>query len=212
MIFPIVLNFQNWNKEEGGNVLRTNYGSFRISTFFSAKSCQSKIWVFIFLNCFSVIFGILDGVFILSFYNKTIFIPQVICKNPTSFYSILQLDYYTMDSPSHWSTVSEVTEEIYTIKNLAASSTVIFVVRARNHHGLSPPSPMSKPMKTSGSGSLSNLGLLPSSTEPDLATVRLRLSQRIVELKEALVAGSRKVKLLWEVNQFFLFLSDISYR
>ena len=113
-----------------------------------------------------------------------------------------------MDSPSHWSTVSEVTEEIYTVKNLAASSTVIFVVRARNHHGLSPPSPMSKPMKTSGSGSLSNLGgLLPSSTEPDLATVRLRLSQRIVELKEALVAGSRKVKLLWEVNQFF---SDIS--
>ena len=109
-----------------------------------------------------------------------------------------------MDSPSHWSTVSEVTEEIYTVKNLAASSTVIFVVRARNHHGLSPPSPMSKPMKTSGSGSLSNLGLLPSSTEPDLATVRLRLSQRIVELKEALVAGSRKVKLLWEVNQFFL--------
>ena len=163
------------------------------------------MWVFIFLNCFSVIFGILDGVFILSFYNKTIFIPQVICKNPTSFYSIFQLDYYTMDSPSHWSTVSEVTEEIYTVKNLAASSTVIFVVRARNHHGLSPPSPMSKPMKTSGSGSLSNLGLLPSSTEPDLATVRLRLSQRIVELKEALVAGSRKVKLLWEVNQFFLF-------
>ena len=118
-----------------------------------------------------------------------------------------------MDSPSHWSTVSEVTEEIYTVKNLAASSTVIFVVRARNHHGLSPPSPMSKPMKTSAGttftedGSLSSLGGLPSSTEPDLATVRLRLSQRIVELKEALVAGSRKVKLLWEVNQFF---SDIS--
>ena len=115
-----------------------------------------------------------------------------------------------MDSPSHWSTVSKVTEEIYTVKNLAASSTVIFVVRARNHHGLSPPSPMSKPMKTSATFTEdggSGLHGLPSSTEPDLATVRLRLSQRIVELKEALVAGSRKVKLLWEVNQFF---SDIS--
>ena len=116
-----------------------------------------------------------------------------------------------MDSPSHWSTVSKVTEEIYTVKNLAASSTVIFVVRARNHHGLSPPSPMSKPMKTSATftedGGSGGLHGLPSSTEPDLATVRLRLSQRIVELKEALVAGSRKVKLLWEVNQFF---SDIS--
>ena len=53
-----------------------------------------------------------------------------------------------MDAPSHWSTVSEVNEEIYTVKNLAPASTIVFVARARNHHGLSPPSPMSKPMKT----------------------------------------------------------------
>ena len=37
--------------------------------------------------------------------------------------------------------------------------------------------------------------------EPDLRTVRIKLAQRIVELKEALVVGSRKVKLQWEVRQ-----------
>ena len=98
-----------------------------------------------------------------------------------------------MESPNHWNTILEVTEEIYTVKNLAPLTTVVFVTRARNHHGLSPPSPMSKPMKTEA-GTVSN------TKEPDLASVRLRLSQRIVELKEALVAGSRKVKLLWEVS------------
>ena len=95
-----------------------------------------------------------------------------------------------MDSPSHWSTISDVNEEIYTVGNLGSSSTVVFVVRAQNHHGLSPPSPMSKPMMTEA-----NPG-----QEPDLRTVRIKLAQRIVELKEALVVGSRKVKLQWEVR------------
>ena len=36
--------------------------------------------------------------------------------------------------------------------------------------------------------------------EPDMRTVRIKLAQRIVELKEALVVGSRKVKLQWEVR------------
>ena len=59
-------------------------------------------------------------------------------------FCIFQLDYYSLDAPSHWSTVSNVNEEIYTVDNLASSSTIVFVVRAQNHHGLSPPSPMSK--------------------------------------------------------------------
>ena len=64
-----------------------------------------------------------------------------------SFY-IFQLDYYSLDAPSHWSIVSNVNEEIYTVDNLASSSTIVFVVRAQNHHGLSPPSPMSKVSET----------------------------------------------------------------
>lgn len=103
-----------------------------------------------------------------------------------------QLDYYNMASPNHWNSLSDVNEEIYKVDNLPASSSIVFLVRARNHHGLSPPSPLSRPMMTQSS---------PSGKEPDLRTVRLKLSQRIVELKEALVVGSRKVKLQWEVSK-----------
>ena len=70
-----------------------------------------------------------------------------IMKKAFSF-CIFQLDYYSLDAPSHWSTVSNVNEEIYTVDNLASSSTIVFVVRAQNHHGLSPPSPMSKVSET----------------------------------------------------------------
>ena len=66
----------------------------------------------------------------------------------TFSFRIFQLDYYSLDAPSHWSTVSNVNEEIYTVDNLASSSTIVFVVRAQNHHGLSPPSPMSKVSET----------------------------------------------------------------
>ena len=86
--------------------------------------------------------------------------------------------------------MSGVNEEIYRVDNLPASTTIVFVVRAQNHHGLSPPSPMSKPMMTEASPD----------KEPDLRTVRLKLTQRMVQLQEALVVGSRKVKLSWEVR------------
>lgn len=104
----------------------------------------------------------------------------------------MQLDYYSLDAPSHWTTITDVNEELYTLQNLDPSMSIVFVVRARNQHGLSPPSPMSKPMSTESR---------PGGKEPDLRTVRSKLSaQRIVELKEALVVGSRKVKLQWEVR------------
>ena len=105
-----------------------------------------------------------------------------------------------MDSPSHWHTVSDVTEEIYTVENLAPSSTVVFVVRARNHHGLSPPSPISKPMNTEGGTGL----------EPSLNAVRIQLAARVVELREAIVVGSRKVKLQWEVSG--IISSPLTYK
>ena len=62
---------------------------------------------------------------------------------------------FRCSTPSHWSTVSNVNEEIYTVDNLASSSTIVFVVRAQNHHGLSPPSPMSKVSETN---ELQNIG------------------------------------------------------
>ena len=85
--------------------------------------------------------------------------------------------------------MSDVNEEIYIVRDLAPSSTVAFIVRARNQHGLSPPSPMSKPMMTEAKPG----------QEPDLKTIRLKLAQRMVKLNEALVVGASKVKLQWEV-------------
>ena len=77
------------------------------------------------------------------------------------------------------------------------------LVRAVNDHGLSPPSPVSKPMKTT-----TKLTSDPKSdemfggkiTDKNPAIVRIRLSQRIVELQEAAAVTSKKVKLQWEVN------------
>ena len=75
------------------------------------------------------------------------------------------------------------------------------LVRARNEHGLSPPSPVSKPLTTL-QPSLSYKKPTSHSMDIDVTNsfvVRQRLSQRIVELKDAVVLGSRRVKLQWEV-------------
>lgn len=108
---------------------------------------------------------------------------------------IFQLDYYTLSSPTHWITHPDIiTTEHVTLKGLSPSSTLFVTVRALNDHGLSPPSPMSKAMKTlaTTSNGLEATG--------DVETVRERLAQRVIDLKEALVLGSRKVKLRWEVS------------
>lgn len=72
--------------------------------------------------------------------------------------------------------------------------TVFVVVRARNGQGLSPPSPLSKPMKT-----LADRETEEGSTDPRI--VRQKLAKRVMELKEAKVVGARKVKLEWEVRK-----------
>ncbi len=115
---------------------------------------------------------------------------------------MLQLDYYTLETPTHWTTIRDVHDETYTLKGLDPLTTAIVVVRARNQHGLSPPSPMSKPMTTTASNGDDLLLLTDANgdliTDPRVA--RSRLEARTLELKEAVVVGSRKVKLLWEVS------------
>lgn len=137
--------------------------------------------------------------------------PHRIGGSPLQGY---QLDYYTLDTPSHWLTVSDVDRETYTLSNLSPLSTVIVLVRARNQHGLSPPSPLSKPMMTEPKPAKDGEDFV-----SDPRTVRLRLTQRILELKEAVVVGSRKVKLLWEllhgqsyVTGFHIQIRDMTAR
>ena len=66
---------------------------------------------------------------------------------------------------------------------------VVVLVRARNEHGLSPPSPLSKPLMPE-----------PNPEAKDPRFVRQALGQaRVVELVKAEASGSRKIKLEWEV-------------
>ena len=119
-----------------------------------------------------------------------------------SFNFFIQLDYYTLKNPSHWITINDVFTETYTIRNLEPRTTVTVLVRARNEHGLSPPSPVSKPLSTLPPSLSYKLGSAHSS-EIDVTNsfvVRQRLSQRIIEIIEAVVIGPRKVKLRWEVR------------
>ena len=112
------------------------------------------------------------------------------------------MDYYTLKNPSHWISIDDVHAESYTITNLEPRTTVTVLVRARNEHGLSPPSPVSKPITTLPP-SLSYKKSTSHSSDIDVSNsfvVRQRLSQRIIELIEAVVIGSRKVKLQWEVR------------
>jgi hypothetical protein len=70
---------------------------------------------------------------------------------------------------------------------------------------MSPPSPVSKPMKTTTKISSDQKDDLfgGKGVDKNPAFIRLRLSQRIIELQEASAVTSKKVKLQWEVSSFY---------
>ena len=71
------------------------------------------------------------------------------------------MEYYKAsgDSPTHWMTAPGLgLHSAYTISDLSPSDTVFVVVRARNGRGLSPPSPVSKAMRTEASAGVDTSG------------------------------------------------------
>ena len=118
------------------------------------------------------------------------------------------MEYYTTESQSHWTTIPDVTSETFTIENLQPSTTLYLLIRARNAHGLSPPSPISKALVTPPDDREENL--------KDPRLIRKRLSEgRVVRLGRdggmteeevagghggLTVLGPRKVRLEWEVR------------
>ncbi len=113
-----------------------------------------------------------------------------------------QLDYYTLSrggSPTHWRTIPDIGDvPVCSIKDLSPSDTIFAVVRARNEHGLSPPSPVSKAMRTSAeSNGVDGGGGGDSSARIALGTA----SGSVVELKKAEVVGPRKIRLEWKLLQ-----------
>ena len=107
-----------------------------------------------------------------------------------------QVEYFAVGTGNHWVT-GQVQEEQFTLEDIPPeTSAVIFLVRARNEHGLSPPSPLSDTIFTeSGENIQQATGKLRKKSE-----VLKQISDKLVELEEVAILGSKKVRLSWKVN------------
>ena len=76
----------------------------------------------------------------------------------------------------------------------------MFLVRARNSHGLSLPSQVAGPFHTAGTG-----GVRPTLPEYDIGLVSEKLKDKIVHMEAADVISSTAVKLNWKVHNGFRF-------
>ena len=106
-----------------------------------------------------------------------------------------QVEYYSSAlTANHW-VVSQVQEEQFTLNTAGEAGAVIFLVRARNEHGLSPPSPLSEPLRHGGQH-----GGQAGGKQRKKSEVLKQISDKLVELEEVAVLGSKKVRLSWKVN------------
>ena len=109
------------------------------------------------------------------------------------------MEYYASGSDltgNHWVT-SQVQEEQFTLENIPKETeAVIFLVRARNEQGLSPPSPLSDMIYTETAVQhIPAAGKIKKKSE-----VLKQISDKLVELEEVAILGSKKVRLSWKVN------------
>ena len=98
----------------------------------------------------------------------------------------------------HWVT-SQVQEETFTLAPVPDTPAIIFLVRARNEHGLSPPSPLSDPVYTQPDAA-PELASAYSGRAKKKSELLKQISDKLVELEEVAVLGSKKVRLSWKVN------------
>ena len=113
--------------------------------------------------------------------------PHRVGNSPLRGY---QIEYFTAGEVNHWIT-SQVQREEFTLENITPGTSVLFLVRARNEHGLSPPSPLSDRLSTNNNQS--NRGKKKSE-------LLKQISDKLVELEEVTILGSKKVRLSWKVN------------
>ena len=123
--------------------------------------------------------------------------PHRVGSSPLRGY---QVEYYASGSDltgNHWVT-SHVQEEQFTLENIPEKTeAVIFLVRARNEQGLSPPSPLSDTIytETAVQHNIPAAGKIKKKSE-----VLKQISDKLVELEEVAILGSKKVRLSWKVN------------
>ena len=113
--------------------------------------------------------------------------------------------YYIMYQVEHWAggrhwVSSQVQEETFTLAPVPDTPAIIFLVRARNEHGLSPPSPLSDPVYTQPDAA-PELASAYSGRAKKKSELLKQISDKLVELEEVAVLGSKKVRLSWKVNR-----------
>ena len=115
------------------------------------------------------------------------------------------VEYFSSDLETGWVTAAHrITSETYTVNNLKPDTSYVFLVRAENSHGMSPPSQVSERVRT--------LRLLTSSldqsgdfSEDDLNGVPLEdvqntLMNKVVELTSIEAISSTTIRVSWDVK------------
>ena len=99
-------------------------------------------------------------------------------------------------SQQGWVVASDnINSQTYTVRHLRPDTAYMFLVRARNSHGLSHPSDVSNTVRTKGGS-----GARPTLPPLDVSEVQAKLNGQVVVLKEAEVLSSTSIKLSWEVS------------
>ena len=101
-----------------------------------------------------------------------------------------QVEHFTSGGVGHW-VAAQVQGETFTLTEVVPGAVVVFLVRARNEHGLSPPSLLSDQLSLEG-----DLGDSKARQKTDMLR---QLSTKQVELNEVATIGPRKAKLSWKV-------------
>lgn len=122
----------------------------------------------------------------------------------TSVVTCYLVEYFSHEMGEGWVVMFDcVRDTSVLVRNLQPNTSYMFLVRARNSHGLSSPSPVSSPTRTKGA---SSIVVRPTPPLLDLGVVAEKLALPIVRLWNPEVLSSTAIKLTWEVqrNQRFI--------
>lgn len=108
------------------------------------------------------------------------------------------VEYFSHDTGEGWTMASdEISDQSYVVRNLQPNTSYLFLVRARNSHGLSLPSPVTSVVRTKGNS-------LPHPRPTiffDPSLVAEKLSGQVIHVLPAEVLSSTTIKLNWELRK-----------
>ncbi len=138
--------------------------------------------------------------------------PTRVGRSPLRGY---QVEYYLYQSEqttaaNHWN-IAEVQVERYRLSGISSAATnVVFLVRARNEHGLSPPSLLSERLSTGGASGGTGGGE-EGETEEERGEIKRRLgSSKLVEWRPMEAVSSTEVVLHWNVCESLNLITEVN--